>query len=73
MDDSDHEVTGPLRGNRFALLNDDHSEHLNEQVGPDLEGAGRRRRACSGVTGDMVRCVYIPPTGGLVSCGQCHS
>ena len=44
VDDSDHEVPGPLRGSRFALLNDHHSEDLNEQVGPDLGGVGRRRR-----------------------------
>ena len=44
VDDSDHEVPGPLRGNRFALLNDHHSEHVVEQVGPDLGGVGRRRR-----------------------------
>ena len=29
VDDSDHEVPGPLRGNRFALLND-HDSDLNE-------------------------------------------
>ena len=44
VDDSDHEVSGPLRGNKFALLNDRRSEDLNEQVGPDLGGVGCRRR-----------------------------
>ena len=31
VDDSDHEVPGPLRGNRFASLYDHHSEDLNSQ------------------------------------------
>ena len=40
VDDSDHEVPGPMRGNWFASLCDHHSEDLNEQVGPD-GGVGR--------------------------------
>ena len=34
-EDSDHQVTGPMKGNRFALLSDDRSEELNEQLGPN--------------------------------------